>query len=123
MLFLLVCLCIGAIAVMIVHFDRIAVAVIRSMHLPVCQTAVGIAILIVEHPEQWSCDQHRLSHRDIGSIWIANAAYGLHVDTAMGKWTPNFIERRIIREAVDWRIGRFIRDRVMVAVQRNMLAK
>src|SRR5690349_5121824 len=120
-LFLLVWLCIGLVALVIMNFDRIAVWVIRGFQLPLYPTAVGIAILVVERPEQWSSDPYHLSHPDIGSIWIANAAYGLHIETDIGKWEPNFIERRIIREAVDWRIGRYVRERLTIAVQRNML--
>jgi hypothetical protein len=80
-----------------------------------------MAMLIIQRPEQWSFDHYRMSHPDIGSIWIANGAYGLHVETAIGDWKPNFIERRIIREAVDWRIEQYLRERLQVAAERNML--
>lgn len=105
------------------NLDRLIVGIIRRANIPVFSVAVGIAMLIVEHPEQWSFDRHRMSHPDIGSIWIANEAYGLRLETAMGDWKPNFIERRIIREAVDWRIARFIRERLQVAIERNMLGR
>lgn len=103
------------------HLDRIAVFVIRRANIPVFRVAVGIAIMIVEHPEQWSFDKYHMWHPDIGSIWTGNGAYGVYVETEMGKWQPNFIERRIIREAVDWRISRYLRDRLHVGVEKNLI--
>jgi hypothetical protein len=103
--------------------DRVAVVVLRCSGLgpALFPTAVGLAVLIVNHPEQWSSDKYYLRHPDIGSIWIRNGAYGLHVETAMGEWRPNFIERRIIRQAVNWRLSNYIRDRLEVAVRENAL--
>jgi hypothetical protein len=103
------------------YFDHVVVILLRRLGIPAYPTAVGIAVSIVNHPEQWSSDGYKLVHPDIGTIWIANAAYGIHVDTLMGRWTPNLIERRIIREAVDWRIGRYVRDRLEVVVRKNAL--
>jgi hypothetical protein len=111
----------GTVGFVAANFDRIAVILLRRLGIPLYPTAIGIALLIVNHPEQWSFDRHRMTHPDLGSIWIANDAYGLKVETAMGDWKPNLIERRIIREAVDWRIGRYLRDRLNVAVQKNAL--
>jgi hypothetical protein len=103
--------------------DRVAVVVLRCSGLgpALFPTAVGLAVLIVTHPEQWSSDKYHLRHPDIGSVWIRNGAYGLHVETAMGEWRPNWIERRIIRQAVDWRLSNYIRDRLEVAVRKNAL--
>jgi hypothetical protein len=101
------------------HFDRIVVILLRRLRIPLYPTAIGIAVAIVNQPEQWSSDGYKLSHPDIGSIWIANGAFGIKLDTNMGKWSPNYIERRIIREAVDWRIGAYIRDRLEVALRKN----
>lgn len=111
----------GTVGFCAANFDRIAVILLRRLGIRLYPTAIGIALLIVNHPEQWSFDRHRMTHPDLGSIWIANDAYGLKVETAMGDWKPNLIERRIIREAVDWRIGRYLRDRLNVAVQKNAL--
>ena len=122
LVFVLVVSCIGLVGLIFALFDRIVVGMIRLLHLPVCSPAIGIAILIGQRPELWSVDKYRMHHPDIGSIWIANDAYGLRIETVMGTWTPNLIERRIIRDAVDWRITRFVRERVMAAVQRNILS-
>jgi len=106
---------------MAVFSDRIVVFLMRWLNLPLFPTAVGIAISIMEHPEEWSSNKHELCHCDIGSIWIANDAYGIRVETAFGTWNPNRIERRIIREAVDWRIGGYIRNRIAHSIQRRTL--
>ena len=103
------------------RYDRIVVSLMRRFNICVYPTAISIAMLLIEHPEQWSADQHRMSHPDIGSIWTANDAYGLKIETAFGTWKPNAIERRIIRDAVDWRIGDYIRNRLLLAAQRNAL--
>jgi hypothetical protein len=115
----------GAIIAIPLWFDRVAVIALRWSGLgPVLYpTAVGIAVLIVTHPEQWTNEGlqlTRLKHADIGTVWVVSGST-LHVETAMGQWEPGFIERRIIREAVDWRLGRYIRDRLEVAVRKNAL--
>jgi hypothetical protein len=115
----IVCGLLGCIILAIVKFDRIAASLMRWFNIRLFPTAVRIAILIFEHPEQWSSDGHHLSHKVIGSIWISNAAYGLEVKTDMGTWKPNFIERRIIRDAVDWRIKHFLKNRITQAIQQN----
>jgi hypothetical protein len=104
-------------------YDRVAVIIVRCSGLgpALYPTAVGIAMSIYNHPEQWSSDGYTMSHPEIGSIYIGLHAWALEVTTEMGKWKPNFIERRIIREAVDWRIGRYIRDRLEVVVRKNAL--
>jgi len=112
------CGTIGLIVLCICHYDYIVVGLMRLFNLPFYPAAVGIAITILRHPEEWSSSKHMMTHPEIGSIWIANGAYGLHVDTDFGQWTPNKIERRIIREAVDWRLSEYIKGRVTQAMQR-----
>jgi hypothetical protein len=104
------------------HWDAIAVRIIQRFRIPVCRVAIGIAILITEYPEQWSATQHEMSHRDVGSIWTSNNIPGLHITTTMGTWTPTTIERRIIYEAVDWRLRRYIKDRIQIAMVKNLRA-
>jgi hypothetical protein len=106
-------------------FSRAAVIVLRCSGLgpALYPTAVGIAVSIVNHPEQWANEglqMTRLKHADIGTVWVVSK-YTLHVETAMGQWEPSFIERCIIHEAVDWRMSNYIRDRLEVAVRRNAL--
>lgn len=105
-------MCIG---LAIQRFDRIVVFLMKLMHIYAYPTAIGIAMLITERPEQWSASTHHMIHPDIGSIWTANDAYGLYIETQFGKWVPNRIERRIIRDAVDWRISQYIRNRLEAA--------
>ena len=111
----------GGVALAINYYDRIVVALMRRFNIFLYPTAINIAMLIEQHPEQWSSDRHRLSHPNVGAIWIANGAYALRVETAFGDWMPNAIERRIIRNAVDWRIGDYLRHRIANTMQRNAL--
>jgi hypothetical protein len=78
-------------------------------------------MLIVNHPEQWSSDKYRLIHPDFGAIYIANKATSLRFELPMGDWTPNLIERRIIWQAVEYYVQRYIRERLVIAERRNML--
>lgn len=105
----------------IAHYDRVAVFLMRRTHIHVYPLAIGIAVLITEHPEQWSASAHHMAHPDIGSIWTANGAYGLYIQTEFGKWVPNKVERRIIRDAVDWRIGQYVRNRLEAATRKHAL--
>jgi hypothetical protein len=56
-------------------FDRVAVVVLRCSGLgpALFPTAVGIAVSIVTHPEQWSSDRIYLAHPDIRNRWIEQA--------------------------------------------------
>jgi hypothetical protein len=115
----------GAIIAIPLWFDRVAVIALRWSGLgPVLYpTAVGIAVLIVTHPEQWANEglqMTRLKHADIGTVWVVSGST-LHVETAMGLWEPSYLEKRIIREAVDWRMSNYIRDRLEVAVRKTAL--
>lgn len=110
-----------SIGLVVAHYDRVIVFLMRRMNMHVFPTAIRIAMLITEHPEQWTASPHRLLHPQIGSIWTANGAYGLYLETEFGKWEPNKIERRIIREAVDWRISQYIRNRLEAVARQQAL--
>jgi hypothetical protein len=105
----------------IIHYDRVVVTFLRYTGLHLYPTAINIAMLIIEHPTQWTHDKYYMRHPVVGGIWICNEAYGLHIETEFGDWKPNVIERRIIRDAVDWRIKDFVRSRILLAMQRNAL--
>lgn len=106
----------------VTHYDSLAVRFLpRRLQLRYFPVAVSIAILIVERPDQWTSTRYTLTHEDVGSIWIANGAYALKVETEVGDWHPSPIERRIIRKAVDWRIDTYIRNRIGAAVQKNAI--
>ena len=105
----------------IAKWDSILVAFMRRFDIRLYPVAIAIAKSIMEHPDEWSFDKYHMIHPIIGSIWTANEAYGLHVETEVGKWKPNMIERRIIRDAVDWRIGDYIRNRLALTMQKNAL--
>lgn len=103
------------------HYDRIAVCGMKRFCLYLYPTAVSIAMLIIERPSEWSFDAYHMSHPRIGAIWIANGADGLKVKTELGDWVPSKIERRIIREAVDWRIYQYVHRRITLELRRIAL--
>lgn len=100
--------------------ERIATAMIYGFNLNVYPLARQVAWLLYQCPTQWTSDGFRLKHLKVGSIWIANEAYGLKIETEFGEVHLNFIERRIIRDAVDWRLRGYLRDRVTVALGQSM---
>lgn len=110
-----------AIPVIVTHHDRIFVMLMRRFDIQACPEAVAIALLIYQQPEQWTCGTHRMSHPKVGEIWTANEAYGLHVETEFGQWKPSKIERRIIRNAVDWRIKEYVKNRIAHALNAGLL--
>ncbi len=105
------------------NYDRPVSWLIYLCHVPVFPEARAIAWLIYDLPDEWNGDGYRLSHPTVGSIWIANAAYGLKLETPFGHWTPNAIERRIIRDAVDWRLREYIRGRLGQALRQPVLGR
>jgi hypothetical protein len=107
----------GGTIALVYNADRIIVAVLRRTGLPVYPLAVSIAVLIFEHPEQWSGTEHTMSHPKVGSIWISNGVSFTRIKSEFGEWKPNWIERRIIRDAVDWRIRGYIRNRITEAMR------
>ncbi len=85
--------------------------------MQVYQTAIMVAMSIIQHPEEWTAETHYIKHKIIGNIWTANGVTYLKIDTPSGTWIPNFFERRIIYEAVAWRLDTYIRN----SLQRAML--
>lgn len=85
-------------------FDRIMVFVLRLANAPVCDDARQVAASIYQHPEQWKSGLlgYTLINPTIGEITSFSASM-LHLEgKAFGRWEPNFIERRIIYDAVRW---------------------
>lgn len=103
-----------------VHYDRIIVAFIRRLRIPVYPEAVGIALLIYQRPQEWILRTEEMAHEKIGCITTDRGVNGIIVYTAFGRWRPNVIERRIIREAVDWRIKSYVRSRIGQALNAGL---
>lgn len=117
-------LVVGVLAIIFANFyDHIIVAVIYTLHLNVCPMARQIAMLLYQYPEQWTGDKYHLSHPKVGAIWIANEAYGLKIQTEFGDLKPNVIERRLIRDAVDWRLRGYIRHRLTAALSQSVTGR
>ena len=103
--------------------DRLIVNVIALTNAPVYPLARAVASLIYTRPDEWTLGTHEMSHDKVGRIWTANKAYGITVETRAGKWNPTWLERRIIRNAADWRIKCYVRNQVMKALGKNLLTE
>jgi len=112
----------GMLLYAIVCYDRVIVYCMRLCNIRIYPEAVGIALLIYQHPDEWKPGTHRMFHPKIGDIWTANEAHGLHIETDVGKWVPNKIERRIIRDAVDWRIKTYVKMRIAYAMDTKLVS-
>jgi hypothetical protein len=113
---------VGCLVLLAFNADRIVVALVAYSGLPLFPLAMSIANLVYQKPDEWSAGSHKMTHRKVGSIWTANCAHGLHVETDFGCWKPNWIERRIIYDAVRWRIGGYIANQVAHAVNGGLLS-
>jgi hypothetical protein len=61
-----------------------------------------IADLIYRHPERFEGDSRTLNHPEFVRI-RGSYASNLSIEGPAGEWEPNFIERRIIWNAIVWR--------------------
>lgn len=107
--------------VVVCHRHRLIVITLAAINCPCYPDARAIARTIYEKPEEWSGDEHYLRHPKIGSIWTANSYENLRIKTPFGEWEPTMIERRIIRDAVDWRLREYIKARLGYVLNQGLL--
>jgi hypothetical protein len=103
-IWLMFCGTIGGVILLVFHLDRLVVAFLCLINAPVYPEARRVATLVYQHPGQWKAYEHKLEHPKIGEIWCGlGCNRSLHVEgKAFGRWDPNYIERRIIYNAVSW---------------------
>jgi hypothetical protein len=105
-------LCFGAVgAIMMAPFwiDRAVVWVLRTFHIFLFPYAIRLAVSVERDTAEWKFGKYEAEHPRIGTIWIGNEAYGLKVKLGCDtEWRPNWIERRIIWDAVDRALSRSI---------------
>ena len=97
------CFLIPGVVAAIMNFDRIAVLALREIETPFFREAWAVAELIYRRSEPWQVDRYELTHPKVGRISHFGYAVGLSVSGPFGEWRPNFIERRIIWNAIAWR--------------------
>lgn len=86
-----------------------------------CAEALVVAELIRRKPEEWRVLPHELKHDDTNIvIWRSNGAGLLHVETTLGRWRPNRIEREIIWRAVRWRCNDYLKVQMRPLLERAM---
>ena len=95
----------AAIMAAVFSFDRITAFLLRPFHHRLFLLAHRVARSLHEEPDTWifERERYRAKHRSSGlSIHMASAdASALRFETNVGEWKPNFVERRIVRNALD----------------------
>ncbi|MFC7738581.1 hypothetical protein ACFQX4_22875 [Roseomonas sp. GCM10028921] len=95
----------AAIMVAVFNFDRITAFLLRPFHHRLFPLAHRIARSLREEPGTWTFERerYRAKHGPSGlSIYTGLAdASGLRFETNVGEWKPNFVERRIVRNALN----------------------
>lgn len=80
--------------------DRVIVFLLRTCRIYAFPSAIRVAMSLEQHPEQWKFSKYEASHPTIGSVSFYVGAASLHLDFEGIEWRPNWIERRIIFNAV-----------------------
>jgi len=102
---LLFCGGVMAIALAPFWFDRTVVAVMRHGHIYAYPMAIHTALSLQRHPDQWTLDYRSLRHPTIGTLdWLGGKVEAPFITLTLPDkqtWKPNWIERRIIADAVE----------------------
>jgi hypothetical protein len=91
--------------------DRLIVTIMRRGHIYLFPMAIRLALSMETQGDEWELDDTRLQHPSIGVVWLVTDRL-LQVQlksTNQSKnvtWRPNWIERRIIRDAAEGLIDR-----------------
>jgi hypothetical protein len=91
--------------------DQVIVGVMRSCRIYAYPLAIRLALSLETQPDEWTLDDTTLSHPTIGKVWLINKTTlrVVLIDTNQSRlqtWHPNWIERRIIRDAATGLIER-----------------
>lgn len=87
------------------NFDRIIAFALRPLHHRLFPLAHRVARSLRTEPETWDYDRDgsRATHRPSGVVISSGYGHasGVRFVTKVGEWKPNFIARRIVRDALD----------------------
>jgi hypothetical protein len=102
----------AAIMTVCFHHDVIAGFALRPLHRRCFSLAWWIARSLREEPDLWIYDRGQTTHGPTGIIihGYGGDALGLTIETRVGNWKPGAVSRRIIRDALDDRTQRLLRD-------------
>jgi hypothetical protein len=99
----------GGLMLLVYNFDRVLVLLLRPLHPRLFPLAHRVARSLREEPDQWDYDRDRgrATHRPSGLVVVAGwgDASAVRFTTKVGEWKPSWVERRILRNALD-RIAR-----------------
>jgi hypothetical protein len=95
------------------NFDRVAVFILDLLGVQVYGTASMIAAMLRQSPQEWTVKApYTLTHPALGEI-RGSGPKSLSVTGPFGEWEPDFIERRIIWDAMVWYRSEYIRSLVL----------
>jgi hypothetical protein len=101
--FVIIALVFGALASGSFWFERVVVWALRTFHIFAFPNAIRIAVSLERDGAEWELGTSYLKHPKIGSIRMGSVhSVCVHLDGKQPSliWEPNFIERRIIWDAV-----------------------
>jgi hypothetical protein len=90
--------------------DRAIVGVLRTFRIFAYPNAIRLAVSLERDTAQWEVTSSYLTHPEIGSVKVGSVdSVCVHLDdNSRIIWIPNWIERRIIHDAVKQAIHRRI---------------
>jgi hypothetical protein len=95
----------------IMNFDRVAVFLLSEIDAPFYGTARTVAAMLRERPNEWTpYGSYTLKHPLLDVS--ASCVRGVSVSGPFGEWKPDFIERRLIWDAMVWYRREYIRSLV-----------
>lgn len=109
-LMFLLCVVAACLALVLVPLwlDRVIVFLMRALHIYIFPIAIRMAFSLESAPDEWHLDMDEVQHPIIGKIrfnlrdpWMIRVDLPDTNQACKQRWKPNFIERRIISNAVD----------------------
>jgi hypothetical protein len=91
--------------------DHAAVWMLRTFHIFLFPDAIRLAVSLERDTAEWEFGNYEVRHPKIGTVWIGHDVLGIRVKIdEVTEWRPNWIERRIIWQAVNLAINRRIHE-------------
>jgi hypothetical protein len=90
-----------ALVAALAHLDYVAVWLMRTFNIYVFPEAIRIAVSLERNTSEWTFGRDGIEHPRIGELRTGGRLY-LLIDFRTGqRWDPNWIERRIILDAIE----------------------
>jgi hypothetical protein len=99
-----------ALVAALAHLDYVAVWLMRTFNIYVFPEAIRIAVSLERNTNEWTFGSNGIEHPRIRELRTGGRLY-LLIDMRTGqRWDPNWIERRIILDAIEHVTARRARE-------------